>query len=130
MGICAYTKPKNSLLSRDGLDKSAQTTHSSKSKRQQQLLLPLLNPNSIAKYIGKLGNIYCNNVFLYGSVFPHLSAFKNQYFYHVRQSRTRCDKVVPGLGTTNLLFLLLSVSEQGRTRCDKVVPGATRSYLV
>jgi hypothetical protein len=36
---------KNNLVSRD-VEKSAQTMHSSKSKRQQQLLLPLLNPNS------------------------------------------------------------------------------------
>jgi hypothetical protein len=36
---------KKPLVSRD-VEKSAQTMHSSKSKRQQQLLLPLLNPNS------------------------------------------------------------------------------------
>jgi hypothetical protein len=53
MGLNAYTKPKKSLLSRNVEEKSAQTTHSLKRKRQQQLLLPLLNPNSGKHLMGK-----------------------------------------------------------------------------
>jgi hypothetical protein len=39
-------------------------------------------------------------------IFAKFNIFSNVYIF-VKAVFTRCDKVVPGLGTTNLLLLLL-----------------------
>jgi hypothetical protein len=98
MGLNAYTKPKKSLLSRNVEEKSAQTTHSLKRKRQQQLLLPLLNPNSGKHLMGKclmgksLGKYLRANVLSANVELPYSSNLKTC-------NLTKCALFVLGLYT-------------------------------